>query len=144
MGVFNDLSLQKAMCLSHPHRKTSFTQQECEITMFQDWSWGGGQFGCQWEEISVHSDDIRQSERPLNSSGNQCSTSAQGAEIKHQVALMADSHTRHKGNINYRRRHVRWRTYSNIFRGAIFKVTAGFRWMSYDHDSILISQLSNN
>lgn len=34
------------MCLSHPHRKTSFIQQQCEITMFQDWRrvffWGGG------------------------------------------------------------------------------------------------------
>lgn len=40
--VFSDLSSQKTMCLSHPHRKTSFTQQECEITMFQDWGEGRG------------------------------------------------------------------------------------------------------
>lgn len=50
MCVFSDLSLQKTMCLSHPHRKTSFTQQECEITMFQDWRGGGeggpGGWGC--------------------------------------------------------------------------------------------------
>lgn len=42
----SDLSSQKTMCLSHPHRKTSFIQQQCEITMFQGWRrvgcWGGG------------------------------------------------------------------------------------------------------
>lgn len=90
--------------------------------MFQDWSWGGGQFGCQWEEISVHSDDIRQSERPLNSSGNQCSTSAQGAEIKYQVALMADSHTRRRGNINYRRRPGRWWTFPTYLQEHFFLI----------------------
>lgn len=35
----SDLSSPKTMCLSHPHRKTSFIQQQCEITMFRDW-WG--------------------------------------------------------------------------------------------------------
>lgn len=40
--VFSDPSSQKNMCLSHTRtqKKTSFLQEECEITMFQDW--GGG------------------------------------------------------------------------------------------------------
>lgn len=140
-------SPRRKPCVCHTHtEKQALHNRSVKSPCSKTGAGEGGSLCCQWKEISLHSDDIRQSERPLNSSGNQCSTSAQGAEIKHQVALMADSHThtRHKGNINYRRRHVRWRTIPTYLQEQFFRVNAGFRWMSYDHDGILISLLSNN
>lgn len=100
--VFSDLSLQKTMCLSHPHRKTSFTQQECEITMFRDWRVGGGQFGSQWEEILVHSDDpwIHQEISISSLLGSTVET-----VLKLDVLLMVD--TLHTKNTNYRQENVK-------------------------------------
>lgn len=68
------------------------------------------------------------------------------AEIKHQVALMADSHTlthtRRRGNINYTRRHVWWETIAAHLEEQFFKVNAGF--MRSSHSNIVISSLRNN
>lgn len=114
------------MCLSHPHRKTSFTQQGCEITMFQDWSWGGGQFrlpvgrnlgALRWHQAERTTPEfIRKSVFHLGSD----------AEIKQQVALMADSHTHThthatQGEYQRRKQTCMMEDHSGISRGAVLK-----------------------
>lgn len=106
------LSSQKTMCLSHTHRKTSFTQQECEITMFQDWGVEGGGWlvvglpvGRNLSTLGRH----QAKQWPLNSwtlSGHQCFTSA-GVNSGNWFKTQCVADVRHTTHSNYRKENVK-------------------------------------